>query len=327
VLCYWLYCAQGSTIQGKLKGIINSYFVPAILMVQIVAACWANVNDVRHPFSNDIPAATYIHAQGLDKLPMLGDGDFAASGIAGILDKEIYYMRPAKWGKFILPDKNWGPFIRFGEQDLLAEVGNMLAEKKSDVVVILNYPLEDYKLLKWEFLQSFDSSIIMEDYYIYKVKYIPETPESLNSGAEMFISRGQVQSAIKLLEKAIQMKPDYGRAYMNLADCYNNGLHNYDKALSYIDSAVKYSPLDDKAVFDKGAILYNAGHKQEGIEQFKRAIGLNPQNVNVYLILGQCYMAQKDYPDAIMYLKMGLKIKPDDTNLENELAQCNAQGK
>ena len=321
VLCYWLYSAQYPAIQNKLRGIVNRYFVGVILVVQIAGACWANINDVEHPFSNTIAAAKYIHAQGLDKLPMLGDGDFAVAGIAGILDHEIYYIRPAKWGKYILPDQDWGPFIHFKEKDLLAEVNNMLIRKKTDEIVILSYPFDNYKKEGWELLKTFDSSIIKEDYNIYKVRYLPETPEALDSTAEVLINKNQYPGAMKLLEKAIQLKPDYGLAYMNMADCYNNGLQDYNKALANIDSAMKYSPTDDKVVFDKGAILYNSGHKKEGIEMFKQTIKLNPKNVNVYLTLAQCYTATKDYDNALVYLKIGLENNTDNKDIESKIEE------
>jgi len=232
-------------------------------------------------------------------------------------------MRPAKWGKYILPNQDWGPFIQFDERDLLSEVNKIQEEKKSDVVVILNYPLSDYKMLGWTFLKAFENSIIGEDYYLYKVKYIPGNAESFNKAAEGMIAQNQFTGAIKLLEKAIQTKPNYGLAYMNLADCYNNGLNDYAKALASIDSAVKYSPQNGKVIFDKGAILYNAGHKTEAIGFFKQALKLDTQNVNTYLALGQCYGDAKDYDNALMVLKAALKIEPKNKDIQGLISKCN----
>ncbi len=323
VLCYWLYCSDSSVIKDKISGIVSRCFVILILIVQVVASCCANTLDVKYTFSNNIPVAQYIHKNGLDSLPLLGDGDFMASGVAGILDHDMYYMRPEKWGKFILPDQNWGPFINFSEQDLLSEVSKVLNEKKTDLVLVLTYPFKDYRAMGWTQIETFENSVIGEDYYLYRVKYIPQTPEYLNHAAEMLIAKNNFSGAMKLLNKAIQIKPGYGEAYMNLADCYNNGLTNYDKALACIDSAIKYSPKDYKVVFDKGAILYNAGHKNEGISFFKEALKLNPQNINAYLTLAECYTALKDYDNAIVYLKMGLKIDPENKDIQDKIAKCN----
>ncbi len=323
VLCYWFYSADGSVMRDKLSGMINRYFVTAILVVQFAASCCANAYDIKYPFSNDIPAAKYIQAERLDTLPMVGDADFCVSGIAGILHEDVYYMRPAKWGKYILPDQNWGPFIHFEEKDMLFEVNKIMEERKSDIVVILSYPFRDYKPLKWTLLSTFDSSIMGEDYYLYRVNYIPKNLEVLNSNAEALIGKSQFPEAMKLLEKAIQINPHYGAAYMNLADCYNNGLGNYEKALANIDSAMKYSPRDYKVVFDKGAILYNGGHRKEGVASFKEAIELDPQNINTYLTIGKCDSALKNYDDAITYLKMALIIKPGNKVIKNAITNCN----
>ncbi|HXP50433.1 MAG TPA: tetratricopeptide repeat protein [Bacteroidia bacterium] len=322
ILCYWLYCSDSKVIWGELSRTINGWFMGAILAVQLAASCCANMYDVKYPFSNDIPAANYIHSEGLDNLPMLGDGDFATAGISGILDYEIYYMRPEKLGKYILPDQNWGPFISFGEKDLLSEVNKALREKRSDVIVVLSYPYMNYELMGWTLLQTFEGSIIGEDYYIYKVRYAIESPESLNGDAEMLVAKNKFEEAVRLFEKAIHMKPDYAEAYMNMADCYNNGLHDYDKALANIDSAVKYSPQNYNVVFDKGAILYNMGRKSEGLTFFKEALKLDPHNINTYLTLGQCYDTLRNYDSAITYLKAALKISPHNKDIENSLAHC-----
>lgn len=322
ILCYWLYCSDNRVIWDKLSGMINRYFIGAVLVVQLAASCCANSFDVKYPFSNDIPAANYIHSEGLDKLSMLGDGDFAVAGIAGVLDHEIYYMRPEKLGKYILPDQNWGPYISFGEKDLLSEVNKALREKRTDIIVILSYPYLNYELMGWTLLHAFEGSVIGEDYYIYRVRYVIESPESLNSDAEMLVAKNKFQGAVRLFEKAIHMKPDYAEAYMNLADCYNNGLRDYDKALANIDSAVKYSPHKYNVIFDKGAILYNMGHRTEGLIFFKEALKLDPQNINTYLTLGQCYDTLKNYDSAITYLKIALKISPNNKDIESSLAHC-----
>ena len=323
IVCYWLYSAEGVGIRNKLQILVNRYFVTAILLVQIAASCCANVYDVKYVFSNDVPAAEYIHASKLDTLPLLGDADFPVAGIAGALHQDIYFMRPVKWGKYILPDKNWGPFINFREEDLLLEVNKKLEEKQSDVVVILSTPYKNSNLAKWKLLHILKNSVLGEDYYIYLVKYVPPSPEALNSKAEELIGKNQLKGAMALLGKAINIDPHYGIAYMNLADCYNNGLKDYDKALANIDSAIKYSPQDYRVVFDRGAILYNGGHRKEGVESFKEAVKLAPQNVNTYLTIGKCDSALKEYDKAIEYLKMALKIKPGDKAVENAINNCN----
>ncbi len=317
VLCYWLYCNRYSTIGDRLSRIINRYFITAILVVQVTASCFANMLDVKYVFSNDMPAAQYIKAEGLDKIPMLGDGDFSVAGIAGILDEDVYFMRPSKWGKYILPDQNWGPFIQFSEKNLLSEVSKIQKEKKKDIVVILNYPFNDYKALHWSFLKAFGNSVIGEDFYLYKVNYILQDAEFFNASAEAMIAKNEYGDAIKLLERAILMNPDYGLAYMNLADCYNNGLNDYTKALSNIDSAMKYAPQNGKVIFDKGAILYNAGRKSEAQDFFKSDLKLAPRNISAYLALSQCYGDRKDYNDALIYLYDALKIDPDNKDVKS----------
>jgi len=309
VLCYWLYVANKADepITDRLGKWANKYLIPIILFSQMAAACIANVLDVIYPFSNSEAVAKYIKAEQLDKLPLLGDGDFVTAGVAAILDEDIYFMRPQHWGRYILPDQHWGPFIKFGEAKLVTEVNEMMAEKKSDVIVILTYPFKDTALNNWKLLKTFKGSIGEGDYDIYRVEYTPQNPTALNSAAEMLISKGRYTEAMKVLDAVIQQKPDYGQAYLNLADCYNNGMHDYKKALSAIDSATKYSPLDYKVPFNKGAILFNMGEREKGMNEFKDAAKLAPEEKSIYATMAQCYKIMGDSANAKLYRAKAVK--------------------
>jgi len=305
-LCYWLYSSQskirqGTTMWYRMGKWVNKYAITTILISQVLASCVANIFDVFYPFSNSEPVAKYIKSQSLDKLPLLGDGDFSAAGIAGILHEDIYYMRPAKWGKYILPDQNWGPFIKFGQARLLTEANKIMTEKKSDVIVILSYPFKDTNLDNWKLLKTFGGSIDEEDYYVYKVGYTPQDAASLNNIAELLIAKGRFEDAIKVLYSALGQNPHYGVAYMNLADCFNNGMHDYTKALSMVDSAIKYSPQDYRMPFNKGAILFNMGERKKGIDEFKEAAKLAQQKGQVYATISQCYQVMGDSENAKLY--------------------------
>ncbi|HTA83932.1 MAG TPA: tetratricopeptide repeat protein [Bacteroidia bacterium] len=331
ILCYWLYSAenqneaistQTNTVWNTFSIWIKKYFVTIVLVAQIIATCYANVCDIRYPFSNNLPTVNYLKENSLDKLPILGDGDYIASSVAGLLNKNIYFMRPRYWGQFIVLDDHWGKFIKFSVTDLLNQVDSISDQKKSDVIVVLTYPFNDNSIKNWTLLQTFEGSIIGEDYFIYKVNYVPQNPVKLNTKGEILVSKGYLKEAMSLFEKAIYLKKDYSRAYMNLADCYNNGLYDFNKALQYIDSAVKYNPANSAVLFDKGAILFNKGDKKTALEFFKETIQLDPDLINAYVSAARCYISLSNNDGAISCLKIALKRAPDNSDIYYLLAEC-----
>jgi len=332
VLCYWLYSSENEAsiaitessraLLDKFNLWLNKYFIMTILLVQLAAACYANAGDVVYVFSNDMAVATYLKENSLDKLPILGDGDYSVSGIAGIMNKDIYFMRPKYWGRYITMDSTWGHFITFSVDGLMNAVDSISEPKKSDVIVILSYPFNPRGLPNWTLLKAFDSSIISEDYLVFRVHYLPPNPIKLNANGELLLSKGYVKEAMSLFRKAIYYKPDYSEAYMNLADCYNNGVNNFKEASVYIDSAIKYAPDNINIVFDKGAILFNSGDHKNALTFFKETLTLNPQFLSAYFSVARCYIAMQDNNDAISYLKMLLKIDSKNVDAYRMLSQC-----
>lgn len=178
LLCYWLYTAETKTSDDnkhdKAGLWLRKYFVPLIFITQAISAFIANASDVKYTFSNEKPVADYLKEKSLDTLPILGDADYPVSGIAGIMNKDIYFMRPKYWARFITLDSNWGFLDPFTEKDLLYATEKIPEQKKSDIIVILTDPFDYTRYKNWIFLKSFTGSVIDDKFYIYKVKYIPK---------------------------------------------------------------------------------------------------------------------------------------------------------
>jgi len=178
LLCYWLFSAENKAIGGSKKdktGVwLRKYIIPLILLAQVLSAFVANVGDVKYTFSNEKPVADYLIKKSLDTLPILGDADYQVSGIAGIMDRDIYYMRPKYWGRFVTLDSNWGFLVPFTEKDMLYATDKISEQKKSDIIVILTDPFNYTAYKNWIFLKSFVGSILGDEFYVYEVKYIPK---------------------------------------------------------------------------------------------------------------------------------------------------------
>lgn len=74
---------------------------------------------------------------------------------------------------------------------------------------------------------------------------------------------------------------------------------------------------ESKAHTKKGIEFYNAGKAKEAIEEFKKAIALDPQNADYHRNLASVYQSQKMMPEALKEAEAAAKAKSSDLkNLE-----------
>ena len=92
-----------------------------------------------------------------------------------------------------------------------------------------------------------------------------ENPETENSELYILMGRTKFESnefeaAIKHFDKAIELSPNYGKAYLNRA-LAKNKLEEYESAISDFDIAIELSPNDGIGYFGRGLSNFGIGDK------------------------------------------------------------------
>jgi adenylate cyclase len=86
----------------------------------------------------------------------------------------------------------------------------------------------------------------------------------------------------------------------------------YDKAITKGEQAVALNPNNASTNAILGWILTNAGRPKEAISSFKKALRLNPYPPGWYIaLLGQAYMLDGQYEEAVAILQKGVQRDPD----------------
>jgi len=80
------------------------------------------------------------------------------------------------------------------------------------------------------------------------------------------------QSAIKMYEKAIEIKPDYEQAYNNLGLLYGRR-GDYDHALEVLQTAMRINPVSPNAACNTGTVYYLKGEFQKAEDIYSKALG------------------------------------------------------
>ncbi len=132
---------------------------------------------------------------------------------------------------------------------------------------------------------------------------------------------GNLDSAIRYLNKSITLEKNYYPAYNHLGMIYDN-INNYSVAIHYFENALSLNPNYVEALTNLGIACKKAGRYDEAINYFRRAIRLMPESPELRYNLGLAYYLQNDYQKAITALSESLEIDPTYSDALNARALC-----
>ena len=120
------------------------------------------------------------------------------------------------------------------------------------------------------------------------------------------LAQGAVNSALRL-------RPDSGEAHLALAmHLYSS--HDYDRARAELTIVRDVLPNDAQAFELSGNIDRRQGRWEESIRNFKRAVELDPRNVETLQQLSYLYQALRRYPEMAAVLDRALEVFPKDVD-------------
>ncbi len=150
-------------------------------------------------------------------------------------------------------------------------------------------------------------------------------PGYYNLGA-IYYYEGRYAEAIETLRHSIAIRPT-DAAYSNLASA-NFYLRHYDEAAKAYEEAVKLSPKDYILWWNLADGYYWApGRRPQAAQAYRQAISLagealrvNPRNVYAVGVLAYCNAMLGDQRRALDFLKAGLELAPDDSEMRFKAA-------
>ncbi len=134
------------------------------------------------------------------------------------------------------------------------------------------------------------------------------------------IQRNHVwQSEESLWLDAIAKSPAKSRPYQMLGDIYLKQ-NRLEEALIAYEKGIKLEPMNPETYVNRGAVLEKMRRFEEAEQSYLKAYQLAPGNTVAIYNLGQNASHMKKYDLAIFYLKLGLTLKPNDTEFLITLA-------
>jgi tetratricopeptide (TPR) repeat protein len=119
------------------------------------------------------------------------------------------------------------------------------------------------------------------------------------------------KKAIKYLNEATRLKPDYAEVYTNRGATYLH-LKDYPRAILDFDQALSLKPDDAAAYNNRGLAYWGLKDYERAAKDFDQALRLEPDFAAAYYSRGLAYWGLKDHSRAILDFDQALRLKPDD---------------
>ncbi len=115
--------------------------------------------------------------------------------------------------------------------------------------------------------------------------------------------------ALNYLNKAIKLDPKYARAYNNRGNAWITK-SEYDRAISNFNKAIELKPKYAKAYTNRGIAWRKKGKYGEAISDFNKAIKLKPNYTKAYNNRGKTWRKKGKYGKAISDYSKTIEIDP-----------------
>jgi tetratricopeptide (TPR) repeat protein len=131
--------------------------------------------------------------------------------------------------------------------------------------------------------------------------------------------KGDREEAIAQFRKALEDKPDYAEARLNLGNAlYAKG--NQDEAIAQFRKTLEIQPDYAEARLNLGDALFMEGQLEEAIAQYRQAVEIKPDFAEALSNLGAALLRKGQTREALDAWQKSLEIKPGQLSVQNQLA-------
>lgn len=146
--------------------------------------------------------------------------------------------------------------------------------------------------------------------YRFKLDRNPEDEKAHFSLAGMLAALGEREVAIRHLEEAVRVRPDFALALSDLGRLhFLNG--DVERAVGFFDRAIAASPALPQAHHNLGTVRLAQRNAEEAEAHFRRALEEWPDFAEAHYGLGEALEARGESEDALRRYRRAASAKPD----------------
>jgi len=149
----------------------------------------------------------------------------------------------------------------------------------------------------------------------------PENNDLLYDYGLFLDTAGRTDEAMSVMQEVIKRQPSHGEALNYVGYSWADKSIHLDKALEYIQRAVKLKPDNGYIQDSLGWVYYRLGRIEEAREALERAVELAEDDPAIYDHLGDVYLELGRKDDAVEAYRKGLATFEEDDQ-ESELRKA-----
>ncbi|MGD0461133.1 MAG: tetratricopeptide repeat-containing glycosyltransferase family protein [Tepidisphaeraceae bacterium] len=149
-----------------------------------------------------------------------------------------------------------------------------------------------------------------EDIYRQVLAEEPNHPEALQLLAGVATQIGRYDTAIDLLDKAIQANPNVALFHGNIGSLYLK-IQRLDEAVAALERALQLDPQLAPAYYNLGGALSDKGEFHRAAAVFRTGISLNPHWPELHNVLGFALRDCGDYDESLAAFRRSVALRPD----------------
>jgi Flp pilus assembly protein TadD len=147
------------------------------------------------------------------------------------------------------------------------------------------------------------------NFYQSAVDKNPNDAEAHSNLAQALERLGQIDDAVKHLERAVSLVPDKWAYRANLAHALSSA-EKWDRAVTEYREAVRLSPADHATQYNLALALYKKGDAAAAVPEFEKAIALAPNQASFHFSLGMTYEKLGRVAEAVREYRKFLEMDP-----------------
>jgi len=136
-----------------------------------------------------------------------------------------------------------------------------------------------------------------------------------------WINLEKYHQAADSLESVLKEDPLNPQARLLLASCYIK-LEKTQEAKTHLDVILKEDPNSVQALITLANILADEGKKEDVLALCKKTLAVDNLNTQAHTLIGEMYMSENNFHQALPYLNKAVEIQPKLTQNRQNLAVC-----
>jgi tetratricopeptide (TPR) repeat protein/S1-C subfamily serine protease len=159
----------------------------------------------------------------------------------------------------------------------------------------------------------------LEDYegalrdYNKAIELTPDNALYYSHRGDAYFQIGEKQKGIDDYDKAISLDPESAHKYYNRRGVKLYKLEDYEGALRDINKPIELTPDNALYYSNRGDAYFQIGEKQKGIDDYDKAISLDPESAHKYYNLrGVNLYNLEDYEGVLRDYNKAIELTPDN---------------